>query len=194
MGLGEALMEEMTYRDKQRNLVHHHPSMLEYKSLTTMEMCDVETILIEDPDPNGPFGGKEVGQGPLLPLPPAVVNAVYDAVGVRVDEVPCTPYKVLKALKDKMKGKEGRYGPTAVPDYPFPEPARVLTPAQGGNGREIDGREHSEVGGPEGGTRTSGLGTRQEPTEQAGETTAAASTPEAASRLPLPASRKSSDA
>jgi 4-hydroxybenzoyl-CoA reductase subunit alpha len=185
MGLGEALMEEMTYRDKQRNLVHHHPSMLEYKSLTTMEMCDVETILIEDPDPNGPFGGKEVGQGPLLPLPPAVVNAVYDAVGVRVDEVPCTPYKVLKALKDKMKGKEGRYGPSAVPDYAFPEPARVLTPAQGGNGREIDGREHSEVGGPEGGTRHSGLGTRQSPTEQAGETTAAGS-PSAESTRPAP--------
>ncbi len=148
MGLGEALMEEMTYRDAERSVVHHHPSMLEYKSPTTLEMCDVETFLIEEPDPNGPFGAKEAGQGPLLPIPPAVVNAVYDAVGVRVDEVPCSPHKVLKALKDKMKGKEGRYGPTRVPEYAFPEPARVLTPAQGGNGREMDGRAHSEVGGP----------------------------------------------
>ena len=147
MGLGEALMEEMTYRDKQRNVVHHHPSMLEYKSITTHEMCDVETFLIEDPDPNGPFGAKEVGQGPLLPLPPAVANAVYDAVGVRVDEVPISPHAVLRALKDKMRGKEGRHGPSKVPDYAFPEPARILTPAQGGTGREADERAHSEVGG-----------------------------------------------
>jgi 4-hydroxybenzoyl-CoA reductase alpha subunit len=147
MGLGEALMEEMTYRDRQRNVVHHHPSMLEYKSITTHEMCDVETFLIEDPDPNGPFGAKEVGQGPLLPLPPAVANAVYDAVGVRVDEVPISPHAVLRALKDKMRGKEGRHGPSGVPDYAFPEPARILTPAQGGTGREADERAHSEVGG-----------------------------------------------
>ena len=147
MGLGEALMEEMTYRDKQRNVVHHHPSMLEYKSITTHEMCDVETFLIEDPDPNGPFGAKEVGQGPLLPIPPAVANAVYDAVGVRVDEVPISPHAVLRALKDKMRGKEGRHGPSGIPDYVFPEPARILTPAQGGTGREADERAHSEVGG-----------------------------------------------
>jgi 4-hydroxybenzoyl-CoA reductase subunit alpha len=159
MGLGEALMEEMTYRDRVRNVVHHHPSMLEYKSPTTFEMCDVETILVQDPDPSGPFGAKEAGQGPLLPVMPAVANAIYDAVGVRIDEIPCSPHKVLKALKDKMKGGVGRFGPTAMPDYAFPEVARVLTPAQGGTGREEDGRAHSEVGGP---------------VEQAGETTAAA--------------------
>src|SRR5687768_3611438 len=117
MGLGEILMEEMTYRDRVRNLVHHHPSMLEYKSPTTYEMCDVETYLVGDADPEGPFGGKEVGQGPLLPIMPAVANAVYDAVGVRVDEVPCSPHKVLRALRDKMKGREGRFGPSGVPDY-----------------------------------------------------------------------------
>ncbi len=64
MGLGEALMEEMVYR-ANRNVVHKFPSLLEYKSPTTLEMCDVVTYLIEDPDPNGPFGAKEVGQGPL---------------------------------------------------------------------------------------------------------------------------------
>jgi 4-hydroxybenzoyl-CoA reductase alpha subunit len=158
MGLGEALMEEMTYRDRVRNVVHHHPSMLEYKSPTTFEMCDVETILVHDPDPRGPFGAKEAGQGPLLPVMPAVANAIYDAVGVRIDEVPCSPHKVLKALKEKMKGGAGRFGPTAMPDYAFPDVARVPTPAQGGTGREEDGRSHSEVGGP---------------VEQAGETTAA---------------------
>jgi 4-hydroxybenzoyl-CoA reductase alpha subunit len=136
MGLGEVLMEEMVYRSN-RNVVHKFPSMLEYKSPTTMEMCDVKTYLIEDADPNGPFGAKEVGQGPLLPVPPAVANAVYDAVGVRIDEVPITPEKVLKALKEKAKGRAGRFGPGAVPSVEWPEPMRVLTPAEGGDGKEM---------------------------------------------------------
>ena len=136
MGLGEILMEEMAYR-ANRNVVHKFPSMLEYKSPTTMEMCDVKTYLIEDPDPNGPYGAKEVGQGPLLPVPPAVANAVYDAVGVRIDEVPIMPEKVLKALKEKAKGRDGRYGPDTVPSVDWPEPLRVLTPAEGGDGKEM---------------------------------------------------------
>ena len=136
MGLGEILMEEMAYR-ANRNVVHKFPSMLEYKSPTTMEMCDVKTYLVEDPDPNGPFGAKEVGQGPLLPVPPAVANAVYDAVGVRIDEVPITPEKVLKALREKSKGRDPRYGPTSIPTVEWPEPLRVLTPSEGGDGREM---------------------------------------------------------
>jgi len=136
MGLGEVLMEEMAYRGN-RNVVHKFPSMLEYKSPTTLEMCDVKTILIEDPDPNGPFGAKEVGQGPLLPVPPAVVNAIYDAVGVRIDEVPATPEKVLAAIRAKAQGKEGRFGPKSVPEVEWPEPIRVATPAEGGDGREL---------------------------------------------------------
>src|SRR5438876_9793116 len=119
MGLGEILMEEMTYRGN-RNVVHKFPSMLEYKSPTTMEMCDVITYLVEDPDPNGPYGAKEVGQGPLLPVPPAVANAVYDAVGVRIDEVPITPEKVLKALKDKSRGRDPRFGPSSIPSVEWP--------------------------------------------------------------------------
>ncbi len=136
MGLGEALMEEMVYR-ANRNVVHKFPSMLEYKSPTTLEMCDVKTYLIEDPDPNGPFGAKEVGQGPLLPVMPAIANAVYDAVGVRVDEVPITPEKVLMALRDKAKGKEGRFGPKDVPEVEWSQPLKVQTPAEGGDGREM---------------------------------------------------------
>jgi 4-hydroxybenzoyl-CoA reductase subunit alpha len=136
MGLGEVLMEEMVYRNN-RNVVHKFPSMLEYKSPTTMEMCDVRTFLVEDPDPNGPFGAKEVGQGPLLPVMPAVVNAIYDAVGVRIDEVPATPEKVLAALRAKAKGQEGRYGPKGVPITNWPEPLKVLPPAEGGDGREM---------------------------------------------------------
>jgi len=136
MGLGEALMEEMTYRGN-RNVVHKFPSLLEYKSPTTLEMCDVKTYLIEDRDPNGPFGAKEVGQGPLLPVPPAIANAVYDAVGVRIDEVPITPDKVLAAIRAKAQGKEGRYGPRSIPDVSWPAPIRVPTPAEGGDGRSL---------------------------------------------------------
>ena len=135
MGLGEALMEEMAYREKL-GLVHKWPSMLEYKSPTTMEMCDVITYLIEDPDPNGPFGAKEAGQGPLNPVMPAIANAIYDAVGVRIDEVPMSPPKVLKAIQAKAKGKDPRFGPTGTPAVPWPERTYVRTPAQGGNGKD----------------------------------------------------------
>jgi 4-hydroxybenzoyl-CoA reductase subunit alpha len=129
MGLGEALMEEMAYRG-DRFGVHKIPSMLEYKSPTTMEMPEVVTYLVEDPDPNGPFGAKEVGQGPLLPIMPAVANALHDALGVRVDEVPITPDKVLRALE----AKDRRHGPRAFPDLGIAETMRVRTAAEGGDG------------------------------------------------------------
>jgi len=129
MGLGEAIMEEMAYRPNRFG-VHKIPSMLEYKSPTTYEMPPVETFLVEDPDPNGPFGAKEVGQGPLLPIMPAVANAVYDAVGVRVDEIPVTPDKVLAALASKTK----RQGPTRYPDLGITETMHVKTIAEGGDG------------------------------------------------------------
>ncbi len=138
MGLGEALMEEQVFRPKVFG-AHKIPSMLEYKSPTTREMCDVETYLIEDPDPHGPFGAKEVGQGPLLPIMPAIANAVYDAVRVRIDQVPITPDLVMKALREKGKGGAGRVGPTRVPKIAWGEPIKVPTPAEGGNGKAISG-------------------------------------------------------
>src|ERR1035438_258863 len=107
MGLGEALMEEQVFRrlpPKLSNaLVHKIPSLLEYKTIPSLDLPGVEVMLIEDPDPNCPFGAKEVGQGPLLPVMPAVANAVFDAVGVRIDEVPITPEKILRALHLKRE-------------------------------------------------------------------------------------------
>lgn len=138
MGLGEALMEESAFRRLPANLsgalVHKTPSLLEYKSPTTLEMPEVDTVFIEDPDPNGPYGAKEVGQGPLLPMPPCVANAVYDAIGVRVDESPVTPEKIAKALWDKEHGREGRFGPKDFPVIEWPEASKVKTPAEGGDG------------------------------------------------------------
>jgi 4-hydroxybenzoyl-CoA reductase subunit alpha len=98
-------------------------------------MPEIFTDLVEDPDPAGPFGAKEVGQGPLLPIMPAVANAVHDAVGVRIDEVPITPEKIVKALHAKASGKPGRHGPDAFPDVPWPEPLLVTPPWEGGDGR-----------------------------------------------------------
>jgi hypothetical protein len=103
--------------------------MLEYKSPTFLEMPPVETILVETDDPEGPFGAKEAGQGPLLPVIPALANAVHDAVGVRIDEIPISPDKVLAALDQKRKGAAGRFGPRGVPPFPFRDPIRVDPPA-----------------------------------------------------------------
>ena len=121
MGLGEVLMEEQVFRKG----VHKIPSMLEYKSPTTLETPEIHTILVEGEDPEGPFGAKEAGQGPLLPVIPAVNNAVFDAVGIRIDEIPVTPDKVLKALDLKRQGKTPRVGPEKLPLFTFPEPRAV---------------------------------------------------------------------
>ena len=146
MGLGEALMEEQEFRRLPKRLshalVHKFPSILEYKSPTSLDMPDVITELIEEPDPRGPFGAKEVGQGPLLPIMPAVANAVYDAVGVRIDEVPITPEKIMKALAEKRAGRPPRYGPSDFPHIDWPEPLRVPPPWEGGDGNAVNDLPH----------------------------------------------------
>ena len=142
MGLGEALMEESAFRRLPPRLsaalVHREPSMLEYKSPTSCDMPEVITDLIEHPDDNGPFGAKEAGQGPLLPVIPALANAVFDAVGVRIDEVPVTAEKILQALDDKAKGGAGRVGPDRFPAIDWPEPFRVPPPWEGGDGNAVN--------------------------------------------------------
>jgi CO/xanthine dehydrogenase Mo-binding subunit len=142
MGLGEALMEEQAFRRLPKRLshalVHKFPSILEYKSPTSMDMPEVVTEFIERPDPRGPFGAKEVGQGPLLPIPPALANAVYDAVGVRIDEIPITPDKVLKALAARKAGQAPRFGPDHFPSVNWPESLRIPPPWEGGDGRAVN--------------------------------------------------------
>ncbi len=120
MALGEALLENHAFRDG----VHLGPSLLDYKTPTALDMPEVVSIVVESDDPEGPFGAKEVGQGVLLPVIPAVANAVHDALGVRVDEVPITADKVIRALR------QGRVGPKRLPDFPFRDAVRVDPPAQ----------------------------------------------------------------
>ncbi|MBZ0111990.1 MAG: molybdopterin-dependent oxidoreductase, partial [Thermoanaerobaculia bacterium] len=142
MGLGEAMMEEQVFRRLPQRLsqalVHKMPSLLEYKSPTFNDMPPVTTYLIEEPDALGPFGAKEVGQGPLLPIMPALANAVFDAVGVRVDQVPIHPHMILEGLQRQAKGEDARFGPGAFPEADFGETLLVPTPDQGGDGRAIN--------------------------------------------------------
>ena len=149
MGLSEALMEEQVFRRLPPKLsgalVHKFPSLLEYKSLTSLDMPEVDTVLVEDPDPNCPFGAKEVGQGPLLPVMPAVANAIYDAVGARIDELPIAPDKGLRALEKKSKGEPARVGPGRVPAVPYPEPVVVSPPWEGGDGNASQGFERNRL-------------------------------------------------
>ena len=118
------MMEEQVFR---RGL-HKIPSLLDYKSPTTLDMPEMEIFLIETDDPNGPYGAKEAGQGPLLPIMPAVANAIYDAVGVRIDEVPVLPEKIFKGLQKLKSGKSSRIGPAFIPEVEFPEPIKVERP------------------------------------------------------------------
>jgi CO/xanthine dehydrogenase Mo-binding subunit len=124
MGLGEALYEEQAFRGD----LHAGPSLLDYKTPTAVDLPVIHSILVERPDPEGPFGAKEAGQGPLLPVPPAVANAVYDAVGVRIDEVPITPDKILRALQSRARGGPARFGPARFPGVAYPVPVVVPPP------------------------------------------------------------------
>jgi 4-hydroxybenzoyl-CoA reductase alpha subunit len=124
MGLGEALMEEQEFRKG----LHKWPSMLEYKSPTFLDVPEMETFIVETDDPEGPYGAKEAGQGPLLPVIPAVNAAVYDALGVWIDETPVTPEKIIEALRRKDKGEPARVGPKRFPEIPYPACIKVEPP------------------------------------------------------------------
>ena len=113
MGYGEAVMEQQIFRKGR----HKIPSLLDYKLATTLDTPEIETILVSHPDLEGPFGGKEAGQGPLNPVIPAIVNAVYDAIGVHIDSTPITADKIARALKNLAQGKGETLAvsPTAFP-------------------------------------------------------------------------------
>jgi CO/xanthine dehydrogenase Mo-binding subunit len=95
MGLGYALTEELLVREG-RVL---NPDFLDYRLFTAADMPAIETIIIETDDPGGPFGAKGVGEMGGTPTAAAIANAVYDAIGVRLTELPMTPERVLAALE-----------------------------------------------------------------------------------------------
>jgi 4-hydroxybenzoyl-CoA reductase subunit alpha len=75
-----------------------HASFLEYRVPTTVESPPIEVHIVESHDPLGPFGAKEASEGALAGFPPALVNAVANAIGVDMDELPVTPDRVMEAL------------------------------------------------------------------------------------------------
>jgi len=101
MGMGQALTEEMVWKDGMLM----NPGMLEYRSPSSVESPEVEPIIVESIDPEGPFGAKECSEGSLAATIPAISNAIYDAVGIRLHECPFTPERVLAALRALKKSK-----------------------------------------------------------------------------------------
>lgn len=101
MGMGQALQEEMIWKDG----LLMNPGLLEYRSPSAVESPEVEPIIVESIDPEGPFGAKECSEGSLAATIPAISNAIYDAVGIRLHESPFTPERVLAALRAKRSAK-----------------------------------------------------------------------------------------
>ncbi len=101
MGMGQALTEEMVWKDGMLM----NAGLLEYRSPSSVESPEVEAIIVESIDPEGPFGAKECSEGSLAATIPAIANAIYDAVGVRLHESPFTPERVLAALRAKRNAK-----------------------------------------------------------------------------------------
>ncbi len=104
MGMGWATRE---------NLYPHYPSPKiqhrsrgQYMLATTMDIPDIETVMVECPSPEGPWGAKGIGEMTANPPSPAVVNAVHDAIGVWITDIPITPEKVLRALEEKEKEED----------------------------------------------------------------------------------------
>lgn len=123
MGYGEIVVEEQVFRGG----LHKKPSLLDYKLPTSLDTPELEAILVETVDSEGPYGAKEAGEGPLNPVIPAVANAVYDAIGVRFDETPITAEKILDALgkRDNRGTPKDRIGPDGLGD-PKSDPRRAM--------------------------------------------------------------------
>jgi 4-hydroxybenzoyl-CoA reductase subunit alpha len=102
MGMGQALSEEMVWKDG----LLMNPGLLEYRSPSSAESPEIEPIIVESIDPEGPFGAKECSEGSLAATIPAIANAIYDAVGVRLHESPFTPERVLAALRAQRAQKK----------------------------------------------------------------------------------------
>ncbi|HKJ01651.1 MAG TPA: xanthine dehydrogenase family protein molybdopterin-binding subunit, partial [Longimicrobiales bacterium] len=120
MGCAEAIMEEHVFKDADhgRAGLHNAPSLLDYRIPTSLDTPELESFIVESLDPEGPYGAKEAGEGPLHPSIPAIANAIYDAVGVRMDRLPFSPPAVWRALRAAR-----RAGTLSKPGAPTRPPA-----------------------------------------------------------------------
>jgi 4-hydroxybenzoyl-CoA reductase subunit alpha len=94
MGMGQALSEETQYHQG----LHMRANFLDYRIPNIVDSPPIETYIVEAPDPNGPFGAKEAGEGSLSGFLPALTNAVAHATGLRLHELPVSPDRLLDAL------------------------------------------------------------------------------------------------
>lgn len=97
MGIGFALTEEMVFSAEGRTL---NASLLDYKIASSLDLPDIKSFIVETVEPSGPFGVKSVGEVGMDPIAPAIANAVFNATGARVRDLPLTPEKVLAALRE----------------------------------------------------------------------------------------------
>ncbi len=102
-GIGWTLYENMQFKDG----IPQSRGLHQYTLMTMKDMPEIESIIIETNDPIGPFGAKGIGEPTLIPTAPAIANAIEDAVGVRIKDLPITPEKVYRALQNKQGGKNG---------------------------------------------------------------------------------------
>jgi len=106
-GLGPALMEEMLIGEKGEV---RNPTFLDYKLPTAMDIPEIIPIIVEAHCNEGPWGAKGLGEMTTVPIAPAIANAVYDAVGVRIKDLPITAEKLLKAIKEGNRGRVSGVG------------------------------------------------------------------------------------
>ncbi|MEO5989598.1 MAG: xanthine dehydrogenase family protein molybdopterin-binding subunit [Candidatus Eisenbacteria bacterium] len=102
MGFAEAILESGTYKPAAAGHphgLHHGPNLLDYRLPTSLDTPELEALIIESVDPEGPYGAKEAGEGPLHPSVPAIANAIHDALGIRCDALPFSPPSVLRLLR-----------------------------------------------------------------------------------------------
>ena len=119
MGLAEALLESQVFKPAAPHHgpgLHHGPSLLDYRIPTALDVPEMHSLIVESVDPEGPYGAKEAGEGPLHPSVPALSNAIHDALGIRCTRLPFDPPRVLRLLREG--GARERW-----------EQARRLTPA-----------------------------------------------------------------
>jgi CO/xanthine dehydrogenase Mo-binding subunit len=102
MGIGFALAEEIVFHEG----VQVNPNFTDYVMPTILDVPPIEVLMVEKHDPTGPFGAKGVGEPTLVPTAAAILNAIYDAVGVRIRSLPATPEKVLRALQEQSAPSE----------------------------------------------------------------------------------------
>ena len=99
MGIGLALIEELKVSEgRVVNGVFE-----EYKMPRVVDVPEIIAVSVGEPDPEGPFGAKGVAESPIIPIAPAIANAISDAIGVRLRELPMSPEKVWRALKEKER-------------------------------------------------------------------------------------------